>query len=80
MSVSDTFAHASAQARLYRYRLGRFVVAIHLPTASGIDVEQTGNAPHHFTVYGTPSQLLTFVTGRPLRVDEERHQSAPTTD
>ena len=71
VSVSDTLEHAVAQARLYRFGLGRFVVAVRLPSASGVEVEQTGNDPHHFTLYGTPSQLLGFVTEPPRRVDEE---------
>jgi hypothetical protein len=71
VSVSDTFEHAAAQARLYRYRLGRFVVAIRLPRQAGIEVEQTGRDLHHFTLYGTPAQLLSLVADRPRRVDEE---------
>lgn len=71
VSVSDTFEHAAAQARLYRYRLGRFVVAIRLSEEAGIEVEQTGNDRHHFTMYGTPARLLSFVADRPHPVDEE---------
>lgn len=71
VSVSDTFAHAVAQARLYRYRLGRYVVPVRLAALPGVEVEQTGNDPHHFTAYGTPAQLFGFVTERPRRVDEE---------
>lgn len=71
VSVSDTFEHAIAQARQYRYRLGRYVVAVRLPAEAGIEVEQTGNDPHHYTVYGTPSHLFSFVTEQPRRVDEE---------
>lgn len=32
ISVSDTFEHAAEQARLYRYRLGRFVVTVQIPS------------------------------------------------
>lgn len=71
VSVSDTFEHAIAQARQYRYRLGRYVATVRLPVEAGIEVEQTGNDPHHYTVYGTPSQLFGFVAERPRRVDEE---------
>lgn len=71
VSVSDTFEHAATQARLYRYRLGRYVVAVRLPAEADVEVEQTGNDPHHFTVYGTPSKLFCYVSERPRRVDEE---------
>lgn len=71
VSVSDTFEHAVEQARLYHYRLGHFVVAVQLPAEADVEVEQTGNDPHHYTVYGSPSQLLGFVTDRPRRVDKE---------
>ncbi len=71
VSVSDTFEHAASQVRLYRYRLGRYVVAVRLPAEVDIEVEQTGRDPHHFTVYGTPSQLLNFVTELACRIDEE---------
>lgn len=70
VSVSDTFEHAAAQARLYRYRLGRFVVSVRLPTTAGIEVEQTGADPNHFTLYGTPAKLRSFVIEQPRRVDE----------
>lgn len=71
LSVYDTIERAANRARRFRYNLGRFVVAITLPVGVEIEVEQTGNDPHHFTLYGDPIQLLGFATDPPKRIDQE---------
>ena len=70
VSVYDTFEHAVARARLYRYKLGRFVVTVRLPVGTDVEVEQSGDDPRHYTLYAPPSRLLELVSGRPRRVDE----------
>lgn len=71
MSVYDTFERAANRARRYRYKVGRFVVAVSLPDDAAIEVEQSGNDPRHHTLYAKPRQLLSFVTDPPQRVDDE---------
>lgn len=71
LSVYDTFERAATRARRYRYKLGRFVVAILLPVGATIEVEQTGNDPRHYTLFGDPLELLSFASDPPKRVDEE---------
>lgn len=71
VSVYDTFERAANRVRRYRYKLGRFVVAVTLPIDADVEVEQSGSDPRHHTMYGDPRQLLSFATGPPKRVDEE---------
>lgn len=68
---STTRSSATAQARLYRYRLGRFVVAVTLTADAGVEVDQSGNHRLHYTLHGMPSQLMGLVIDRPRRADEE---------
>ena len=71
VSVHDTFAYAAAQARLYRYKLGRYVVAVRLPSDASAEVEQSGSDPHHYTLCGTPPGLLALAADPPRRVEED---------
>lgn len=71
VSVYDTFESAAERARRYRYRLGRFIVAITLPAGAKVEVEQSGNDPRHYTLYADPQQLLSLADDSPRRVAEE---------
>ena len=71
VSVYDTFERAVNRARRFRYKLGRFVVTVTLPAGADVEVEQSGDDPRHFTLYGEAKQPLSFVNDLPRRVDEE---------
>lgn len=76
VSVYDTAKYAIRQTKLYRYRLGHFIVALTIPPKSLVEVETWETDPHHFTLYGTPAQLLQCVDGVPKRIDEEEPRDA----
>jgi len=71
LSVYDDLDHAKRRARYYRYRIGRYVVAVQLDDDSDIEVERTGSDPHHFTIYGAAEDLLALAADPPIRVDQE---------
>ena len=71
VSVYDTFERSANRVRRYRYKLGRFVIAVTLPAGADIEVEQSGNDPRHYTLYDDPRQILSFVNDLPVPVDEE---------
>jgi hypothetical protein len=70
VSVFDSLDYAQQRARTFRFALGRFVVAIRVPDDEGIEVAQTGNDQHHFTIYAEPGRLLSMVDGDAVRVQE----------
>ena len=71
-SIFDSLEHARRRARAFKFALGRFVVAIRVPDDGNIEVAQTGNDRHHFTIYAEPEQLLSLVDGDAVKVQEIR--------
>ena len=69
VSVYDRLDYAMAQARRFRYRLGRFVVALRVSALDGIEVEQSGDDPHHFTLYGNADLLCSIAQVPARRID-----------
>ena len=70
VSVFDSLDYALQRARAFKLALGRFVVAIRVPDDESIEVAQTGNDQHHFTIYAEPERLLSLVDGDAVRVQE----------
>jgi hypothetical protein len=70
VSVFDSLDHALQRARAFRFALGRFVVAIRVPDDGSIEIAQTGNDQHHFTIYAEPDRLLSLVDRHAVRVQE----------
>jgi hypothetical protein len=70
VSVFDSLDYALQRARAFRFALGRFVVAIRVPDDGSVDVAQTGNDRHHFTIYAEPERLLSLVDGDAVKVQE----------
>jgi hypothetical protein len=75
VSVYDSREYAAEQARVYRFMLGRHIVALQLPADGSIEVEQFGSDRHHYTLYSSPDQLLSLVVGEPILIDEEEHHA-----
>ena len=61
VTMFDTEVEARTVARRYP-NIGRYLAAIRIPVGSGIVVRQTLR-PGHYTVWGTPDDLLTLVVG-----------------
>lgn len=70
VSIFDSLDYAQQRARAFRFALGRFVVAIRVPDDGRIEVAQTGNDRHHFTIYAEPERLVSLVDGDAVRVQE----------
>lgn len=71
LSVYDNLDHAKRRTRYYRFLIGRHVVALQIDGDTGIEVEQTGADPHHFTIYGAAEDLLALAADLPIHVDQE---------
>lgn len=71
VSVYDTFERAVDRARRYRYKLGRYVVAVALPVDAAVEIEQSGSDPRHHTVYGASRVLRSFAIEPAIRVDNK---------
>ncbi|MCC7022450.1 MAG: hypothetical protein IT338_06465 [Thermomicrobiales bacterium] len=59
ISVYDDFEHACEMARKHRFRHGAYILRIVLPDDGSVEFRQTF-APHHYTMYGTPEQILPY--------------------
>jgi hypothetical protein len=70
VSIFDSLEYAQDRARSFRFLLGRWIVPIRIPHDTHVEIEQTGNDRHHFTVYATPGQLLSLVAGDAVAVEE----------
>jgi hypothetical protein len=70
VSVFDSLDYALHRARAFKFALGRFVVAIRVPDDGSIEVVQTGNDRHHFTIYANPERLLPLVDGDAVNAQE----------
>jgi hypothetical protein len=70
ISVYDDLSHTIAQVRLYQFKLGRRIVILWIPASASIESERWTTDPHHYTLYGDPEQLLGFVDGTPILVEE----------
>lgn len=70
MSVFDSLPHTISRAKAARWRLGRFAVPVCVPDDGSIEVKQTGNDPHHFTIYVTGERGLAMICGAVVAVEE----------
>jgi hypothetical protein len=61
IAVFDTEADARRQAHRIP-AIGSFIVAVRIPGHGTVHYEQTGNDPHHYTLWAAPSYLLECVT------------------
>lgn len=68
ISVGDTIDSAIERARRFP-KLGAHIVKICIPEDIEIEVQQTGANSNHFTIYGAPGLLMSFITGEPILVE-----------
>ncbi len=63
VSTFDTLDYAIQRARVLRFKVGEWVVALDLPDDGSVEFRQTGDDPHHYTVYGRAEVLLALASG-----------------
>jgi hypothetical protein len=70
VSVFDSLEYTKARARAFKFLLGRWIVPVRIPRDAGVEMEQSGNDRHHFTLYSTPELLLSLAGDDPIAVNE----------
>jgi hypothetical protein len=71
VSAFDSLARAARKALKYP-NLGNFVVEMDIPDESEVEVRQTMQDRHHYTIYMTGAALLQYVVGEAVPVEEHR--------
>jgi hypothetical protein len=64
ISVSDDFAHASELAPGRKFE---WIATMTIPMPTTLEVIQSGQDRHHYTIFGEPEQLMALVSAvRPI--------------
>ena len=66
VSVYDDFDRACAVAKKFGFRAGSYVVRLLVPNDADLEIMQTFDDPHHFTIYAPPDVVFALVIGETI--------------
>jgi hypothetical protein len=63
ISVYDSLEYAVRKASELRFMVGDHVISLTIPDGSLLEVRQTTRDRHHYSIYASPEELISLVSG-----------------